>query len=251
METKRITDNIEDAAAIICAGGLVAVPTETVYGLAGCGLNEETVQQIYEVKGRPAVKPLSLMVPDESAMERYCEDVPTQAHQLARCFWPGPLTIVLKAKPEIPPIVLAGGTTVGLRCPDHPMTLALLRECSAEFWIPPVAQSSSLKVNGTKLAGATKVQFMYSEDGAVFCSADVGEATDTSATAQCGFTGTPTQAEGFLRVVTPNGTTNMATLAWWTIASTDPGKVIFSINKGAYTLELLAEKSVAKSGFED
>ena len=69
-------------------------------------------------------------------------------------------------------------------------------------------ESSSVTVNGTKLAGATKVQFMYSEDGAVFCSADVGEATDTSATAQCGFTGTPTQAEGFLRVVTPNGTTN-------------------------------------------
>ncbi len=69
-------------------------------------------------------------------------------------------------------------------------------------------ESSSLKVNGTKLAGATKVQFMYSEDGAVFDSADVGEATDTSVTAQCGFTGTPTQSEGFLRVVTPNGTTN-------------------------------------------
>lgn len=68
--------------------------------------------------------------------------------------------------------------------------------------------SSSVTVNGTKLAGATKVQFMYSEDGAVFCSADVGEATDTSVTAQCGYTGTPTQAEGFLRVVTPNGTTN-------------------------------------------
>ena len=117
METKRITDNIEDAAAIICAGGLVAVPTETVYGLAGCGLNEQTVQQIYEVKGRPAVKPLSLMVPDESAMERYCEDVPDTAHTLARRFWPGPLTIVLRAKGEIPSIVLAGGKTVGLRCP--------------------------------------------------------------------------------------------------------------------------------------
>ncbi len=136
METKRITDKIEDAAQIIRAGGLVAVPTETVYGLAGNGLNEKAVSEIYEVKGRPAVKPLSLMVPDESAMELYCEDVPPQAHALAKRFWPGPLTIVLKAKPEIPSIVLAGGTTVGLRCPDHPLTLSLLKSCGLPLAAP-------------------------------------------------------------------------------------------------------------------
>lgn len=136
METKRITDHIEDAAQILRAGGLVAVPTETVYGLAGNGLNEEAVSEIYEVKGRPAIKPLSLMVPDESAMERYCDDVPPQAHKLAKHFWPGPLTIVLKAKPEIPSIVLAGGTTVGLRCPDHPLTIELLRTCGLPLAVP-------------------------------------------------------------------------------------------------------------------
>lgn len=136
METKRITDKIEDAAQIIRAGGLVAVPTETVYGLAGNGLNEKAVSEIYEVKGRPTVKPLSLMVPDESAMELYCEDVPPQAHALAKRFWPGPLTIVLKAKPEIPSIVLAGGTTVGLRCPDHPLTLSLLKSCGLPLAAP-------------------------------------------------------------------------------------------------------------------
>ena len=145
METKRITENIEVAATVIREGGLVAVPTETVYGLAGNGLNEKTVQEIYEVKGRPAVKPLSLMVPDESAMERYCEDVPPQAHTLAKHFWPGPLTIVLKAKPEIPSIVLAGGTTVGLRCPDHPLTLKLLKSCGLPLAAPsanPSGESS-------------------------------------------------------------------------------------------------------------
>ena len=136
METKRITDKIEDAAQIIRAGGLVAVPTETVYGLAGNGLNEKAVSEIYEVKGRPTVKPLSLMVPDESAMELYCEDVPPQAHALAKRFWPGPLTIVLKAKPEIPSIVLAGGETVGLRCPDHPLTLSLLKSCGLPLAAP-------------------------------------------------------------------------------------------------------------------
>ncbi|MBR1566976.1 MAG: threonylcarbamoyl-AMP synthase [Oscillospiraceae bacterium] len=136
METKRITDQIEDAARIIRAGGLVAVPTETVYGLAGSGLNEAAVKEIYEVKGRPEIKPLSLMVPDESAMERYCEDVPPQAYKLAKHFWPGPLTIVLKAKPEIPSIVLAGGTTVGLRCPDHPLTIQLLKTCGLPLAAP-------------------------------------------------------------------------------------------------------------------
>ena len=143
METKRITENTGDAAAIIRAGGLVAVPTETVYGLAGCGLNEQAVRQIYEVKGRPAVKPLSLMVPDESAMERCCEEVPGAAHALARRFWPGPLTIVLKAKREIPSIVLAGGRTVGLRCPDHPLTLQLLRECALPLAAPSANPSGA------------------------------------------------------------------------------------------------------------
>ena len=136
MDTIHISENIADASRIIRAGGLVAVPTETVYGLAGNGLNEKAVSEIYEVKGRPTVKPLSLMVPDESAMELYCEDVPTQAHALARRFWPGPLTIVLTAKPEIPSIVLAGGETVGLRCPDHPLTLELLKSCGLPLAAP-------------------------------------------------------------------------------------------------------------------
>jgi len=143
METKIITETVTDAAAIIRAGGLVAVPTETVYGLAGNGLDERAVAEIYEVKGRPAVKPLSLMVPDESAMERYCLDVPPQAHALARRFWPGPLTIVLKAREEIPAIVRAGGKTVGLRCPDHALTLALLRECCLPLAAPSANPSGA------------------------------------------------------------------------------------------------------------
>ena len=136
MKTRIIVEDMKAAAEIIQNGGLVAVPTETVYGLAGNGLNEKAVEQIYEVKGRPAVKPLSLMVPGIEAMDSYCLDVPEQARTLAEKFWPGPLTIVLKAKSEIPSIVLAGGSTVGLRCPDHPLTLALLRECSLPLAAP-------------------------------------------------------------------------------------------------------------------
>ena len=136
METKIFHNAADEAAEIIKTGGLVAVPTETVYGLAGNGLDEEAVKQIYEVKGRPQVKPLSLMVPGAEAMEQYCEDVPDGARLLAQRFWPGPLTIVLKAKDHIPTIVLAGGDTVGLRCPDHPMTLELLKKAGVPFAAP-------------------------------------------------------------------------------------------------------------------
>lgn len=136
METKIFHGAADEAAEIIKTGGLVAVPTETVYGLAGNGLDEEAVKQIYEVKGRPQVKPLSLMVPGAEAMDRYCEDVPQGARLLAERFWPGPLTIVLKAKDFIPSIVLAGGDTVGLRCPDHPMTLELLKKAGVPFAAP-------------------------------------------------------------------------------------------------------------------
>ena len=102
MNTKRITTEIAQAADAIRAGQLVAVPTETVYGLAGNGLDPAAVAQIYEVKGRPAVKPLSLMVHDASAMARYCIDVPPAAYSLAEAFWPGPLTIVLRAQACVP-----------------------------------------------------------------------------------------------------------------------------------------------------
>ena len=129
-------EELKEAAALLRAGQLVAVPTETVYGLAGNGLDETAVEQIYEVKGRPQVKPLSLMVPDALAMERCCREVPPQAHALAKRFWPGPLTIVLWSKDLVPAIVRAGGETVGLRCPDHPMTLELLRLSGIPFAAP-------------------------------------------------------------------------------------------------------------------
>lgn len=134
--TVLIDNDISKATEIIKSGGLVAVPTETVYGLAGNGLDAEAVERIYEVKGRPAVKPLSLMVPDKSAMDKYCEDVPDAACALADTFWPGPLTIVLKAKDIVPEIVRAGGSTVGLRCPDHTKTLRLLYEAGLPLAAP-------------------------------------------------------------------------------------------------------------------
>ena len=143
MKTERITTDISRAAATIKKGGLIAVPTETVYGLAGNGLDHEAVEKIYEVKGRPAVKPLSLMVPGPEAIDQYCRDIPEEARFLAERFWPGPLTIVLKAKDHVPPIVRAGGETVGLRCPDHPLTLALLKEAGLPLAAPSANPSGA------------------------------------------------------------------------------------------------------------
>ena len=136
MNTKRYISCTDELVGIMRGGGLVAVPTETVYGLAGNGLDEKAVAEIYEVKGRPEVKPLSLMVHDAASMERYCENVPPLAYTLAKKFWPGPLTIVMKAKPCVPEIVRAGGETVGLRCPDHPLTLELLEKSGVPFAAP-------------------------------------------------------------------------------------------------------------------
>lgn len=129
MDTRIFFDKgIPEAAGIIRRGGLLAVPTETVYGLAANGFDGAAVEKIFAVKGRPENKPLSLMVSGKEAIDELCEDVPEAAYMLADCFWPGPLTIILKAKPGIPDIVRAGGETIGLRCPDHPKTLELLRE---------------------------------------------------------------------------------------------------------------------------
>lgn len=137
METIIIRDDLNTAAEIIRRGGLVGVPTETVYGLAGNGLDEAAVRRIYEVKGRPEVKPLALMVPDAGEMDKYCEDVPEAAKALAARFWPGPLSIVLRARTDVvPEIVRAGGDTVSLRCPDHPMTLEALRLAALPFAAP-------------------------------------------------------------------------------------------------------------------
>ncbi|MEG0035319.1 MAG: L-threonylcarbamoyladenylate synthase [Oscillospiraceae bacterium] len=136
MKTRIFKDDILPAGDILRAGGLVAVPTETVYGLAANGFDEKAVESIYEVKGRPENKPISLMVSGAESIDGLCESVPKAAFMLADCFWPGALTIVLKAKPCVPSIVRAGGETVGLRCPDHPQTLELLRSVSFPLAVP-------------------------------------------------------------------------------------------------------------------
>ena len=95
-QQKEIEDKISAAAKILREGGLVGIPTETVYGLAANGLDETAVKRIFEAKGRPQDNPLILTIPGQQWLPRYCKDIPPLAYVLARKFWPGPLTMILK-----------------------------------------------------------------------------------------------------------------------------------------------------------
>lgn len=127
MKTALLEENrIQEAAEIIKRGGLLGIPTETVYGLGANGLDTEAVKAIFEAKGRPQDNPLILHVPTVDWLERYCLDIPDVAYTLAGRFWPGPMTMILKRKFVIPDVVTAGLDTVGMRCPDHPVCRAII-----------------------------------------------------------------------------------------------------------------------------
>ena len=138
VETKLFTGQWElnEAAAILRRGGLLGIPTETVYGLGADALNEEAVRQIFEAKGRPQDNPLIIHIPDASWLAKYCENIPAAAYALAERFWPGPLTMILPRKPIVPLRTTGGLETVGVRCPDHPITLELIRRAGVPIAAP-------------------------------------------------------------------------------------------------------------------
>ena len=127
---------LEKAADIIKNGGLVAIPTETVYGLGANGLDEDAVARIFEVKGRHQDNPLILHISGPEEIERYCHHIPQAAYDLAETFWPGPLTMVLPAKRCVPLRTTGGLFTVALRCPDHPAALAVIRDSGVPIAAP-------------------------------------------------------------------------------------------------------------------
>ena len=122
----RDANTIEEAAAIIRSGGLLGIPTETVYGLGADALNEEAVAGIFRAKGRPQDNPLIIHVPSAAWLERYCVSVPDSAYALAERFWPGPLTMILPRRDNVPLRTTGGLETVGVRCPDNPVTRAII-----------------------------------------------------------------------------------------------------------------------------
>ena len=147
---------ITEAAQILRRGGLVGIPTETVYGLGANGLDEDAVRRIFEAKGRPQDNPLILHVPSADWLERYCESVPPAAYALAERFWPGPLTMILRRKPIVPLRTTGGLDTVGVRCPDHALTLRIIEAAG----VPVAAPSGNTSGRPSPTAAAHMVEDM-------------------------------------------------------------------------------------------
>ena len=135
---------IRAAARIVLAGGLVAFPTETVYGLGANALDPEAVRQIYVAKGRPSNNPIIVHVAGIEGARTLVSVWPDLATQLAAKFWPGPLTLVLPRSNRVPDIITGGGATVAVRCPLHPVALALIRAAGVPIAAPSANRSSEL-----------------------------------------------------------------------------------------------------------
>lgn len=168
MKTLRLTEGeLTQAAAILRQGGLVGIPTETVYGLGANGLDADAVARIFQAKGRPQDNPLILHIPDVGWLERYCEAVPPQAVVLAQRFWPGPLTMILKRREIVPDVVTAGLDTVGMRCPAHPLCRAILLAAD----LPVAAPSGNLS---GKPSPTTAEHMLADMDGRIDAIVDGG-----------------------------------------------------------------------------
>ncbi len=158
------------AADVLRRGGLVAFPTETVYGLGAHALDPEAVSRVYDAKGRPSYNPLIVHVADAHAARALVSTWPEPAEQLAKAFWPGPLTMVLPKRPVVPDAITAGLPTVAVRVPAHPVALALLREARL-----PIAAPSANRF--TELSPTTAAHVVESLGDAVDIVLDGGPTT--------------------------------------------------------------------------
>lgn len=138
-------NDIQKAAEILQNGGLVGIPTETVYGLAADALNGKAVAKIFEAKGRPMDNPLIVHISDFSEIEKYnlVSEIPKPAYKLAESFWPGPLTIIMKKSGRIPDEVSAGLSTVAIRLPSHPVAQAIISKAQTPLAAPSANLSGS------------------------------------------------------------------------------------------------------------
>lgn len=161
-----IGKDIQLAARYLKADKLVAIPTETVYGLAGNALHEEAVSKIYTVKNRPVFNPLILHLGSREAAESYVRKIPELAQTLAKHFWPGPLTLILEKANHVPDIVTAGSSFVGLRVPNHPLTLELLKNLEFPLAAPSANPSGYISPTSPKhVQDQLGAQIAYILDG--------------------------------------------------------------------------------------
>ena len=135
---------VHRAAELLRAGEVVALPTETVYGLAANALDEAAVAKIFQIKGRPAHNPIIVHVAGNEMARDCVKDFPALAEKFSKSFWPGPLTLVLPRAGKIPDAVTAGGETVGVRWPSHPFMQAVIRECGFPLAAPSANLSNQI-----------------------------------------------------------------------------------------------------------
>jgi L-threonylcarbamoyladenylate synthase len=140
-------------------GGVVGIPTDTLYGLAACVFDLDAVQRVFELKGRPANMPIPVLLADTSDLESCVKETPDAAFDLADRFWPGALTLVLKKSAAIPDIISAGGDTVAVRVPNHPVPRQLVKGLGA-----PVTGTSANRSGQPGLTGATAVREIFGEE---------------------------------------------------------------------------------------
>ncbi|HEX7653414.1 MAG TPA: L-threonylcarbamoyladenylate synthase, partial [Verrucomicrobiae bacterium] len=135
---------VQRAAELLRAGEVVALPTETVYGLSANALDARAVARIYEVKGRPSHNPIIVHVADNAMAAECVTRFTERAQKLSHAFWPGPLTMVLPRSARIPEIVCAGGPTVGVRWPSHPFMQAVIKACGFPLAAPSANLSNQI-----------------------------------------------------------------------------------------------------------
>ena len=155
------------AAELIRQGELVAIPTETVYGLGADGLNEDAVAKIFQAKGRPQDNPLILHIYGPEQMEQFCHHIPQKAYDLAQAFWPGPLTMVLPARAVVPRRTTGGLSTVAIRCPDNDVTRQIIRLSG----VPIAAPSANLS---GKPSTTTAQHVLHDHNGKIAAVVDGG-----------------------------------------------------------------------------
>ncbi len=167
LETPAAEEALEHAAAILRGGGLVALPTETVYGLGANALDRAAVERIFAAKSRPAWDPIIVHIASEEMIEELVEEVPAAARRLIEQFWPGPLTLLLPRSPAVPDAVTAGRPLVGVRMPAHPVALELIRRAGV-----PVAAPSANRFG--HISPTTAQHVLDDLDGRIDAVVDAG-----------------------------------------------------------------------------
>ncbi len=155
---------ISSASAALKAGHLIAIPTETVYGLGADATNQSAVKRIYEVKGRPADHPLIVHIASLDQMDQWAIDIPEFAIKLARDFWPGPMTLVLRRSAKAKDFITAGQETVALRVPAHPIALALLKEFNEGIAAPSANRFGSVSPTTAEAVEEELGEYLSPED---------------------------------------------------------------------------------------